>query len=110
MRATYIQLAVAILAEVIATTALAASDGFTRKGPAAVTVLGYGVAFYLLSLTLRVLPTGVVYAVWSGLGVVAVTALSWALGQRLDGAAFVGLALIVAGVVVLNVWSDTLPR
>lgn len=103
-------LLLAIAAEVVATTALAASDGFTRPGPAALALAGYAAAFYLLSLTLRVLPTGVVYAVWSGLGIVLITAVSWVwFKQRLDAAALLGLGLIVAGVLVLNLFSSARP-
>ena len=81
-------LGIAIVAEVVATTALKASDGFTRWLPSAVCVLGYGLAFYMLSLVMKSLPTGVVYAVWSGLGIVLISALGWLLhGQKLDLAA-----------------------
>ena len=99
----WLQLMLAIAAEVVGTTALKASAGFTRPGAVAVVVLGYGLAFYLLSLVLLVLPLGVTYAIWSGLGVAAVTVIGWLVyGQRLDGAALVGIGLIVAGVMVLN--------
>lgn len=105
---TYALLAAAIVAEVIGTIALAQSDAFTRRGPAVLTVLAYALAFYLLSYPLRTIPTGVVYAIWSGLGVVLITAISWVrYGQTLDAAALAGLALIVAGVVVINAFSST---
>ena len=101
-------LLIAIVAEVIATSALKASDGFSRLWPSALCVVGYGVAFYCLSLTLRHIPVGVAYAVWSGLGVVLITAVSWVLfGQKLDAAALIGMGLIVAGVVVMNVFSSS---
>ena len=101
-------LAIAIVAEVIATSALKASDGFSRPGPAAVVVIGYGVAFYLLSLTLQSIPVGVTYAIWSGVGIVLITLVAWLLyGQSLDAAAIVGLGLIVAGVAVLNLFSKS---
>ena len=101
-------LLIAIVAEVIATSALKASDGFSKLLPSAITVLGYGVAFYCLSLTLRHIPVGVAYAVWSGLGVVLITAVSWVLfGQKLDAPALIGMGLIVAGVVVMNVFSKS---
>lgn len=104
----WICLAVAILSETIATTALKASAGFTRPGPAALVVVGYGLAFYFLSLTLRTIPLGVAYAVWSGVGIVLITAAGWLLyGQKLDGAALAGIALIVAGVLVMNLFSKT---
>ncbi len=102
----YLILAAAIAAEVVATTALARSDGFTRLAPSLVSVVGYGIAFWLLALTLRVLPTGIVYATWSGLGVVLIAAVAWIwYGQRLDLPAMVGLAFIVVGVVLVNGFS-----
>ena len=101
-------LLVAIVAEVIATSALKASDGFSRLWPSAITVVGYCIAFYCLSLTLRHMPVGVAYAVWSGLGVVLITAVSWIMfGQKLDAAALLGMGLIVAGVIVMNVFSKS---
>lgn len=105
----YATLVVAIAAEVVATTALGRSDGFTRLGPSLITVAGYAVAFYFLSLTLRVMPTGVVYAVWSGMGIVFITAIGWFwFGERLDLPALIGLGLIIAGVMVVNLFSKTL--
>ena len=96
----------AIVAEVIATSALKASDGFSKLLPSVITVAGYAVAFYCLSLTLRHIPVGVAYAVWSGLGVVLITAVAWLVfGQKLDLPALFGIGLIVAGVVVMNVFS-----
>ena len=98
----------AIVAEVIATSALKASDGFSRLWPSVITVVGYCIAFYCLSLTLRHMPVGVAYAVWSGLGVVLITAVSWIMfGQKLDAAALLGMGLIVAGVIVMNVFSKS---
>ena len=109
MTRIYILLALAILAEVIATTALARSDSFTRLGPSVVAALGYGVAFWLLSFPLRVMPTGIVYAIWSGMGIVLVSAIAWIwYRQMLDFAAILGLALILAGVVVINVFSKSI--
>ena len=108
MYTSWIYLIVAIVAEVIATSALKASDGFSKLWPSALTVLGYCVAFYCLSLTLRHMPVGVAYAVWSGLGVVLITAVSWILfGQKLDAPALIGIGLIVAGVIVMNVFSKS---
>lgn len=102
----WIFLAVAIVAEVVATSALKASEGFSRPWPSVVVVLGYGAAFYFLALTLRSIPVGVAYAVWSGAGVVLVSLAGWLVyGQKLDAAALAGIALIVAGVVVLQVFS-----
>ncbi|RZU02686.1 DMT family transporter [Rivibacter subsaxonicus] len=99
-------LSVAIVAEVVATSALKASDGFSNPWPSLLVVAGYGAAFFFLSLTLRTIPVGIAYAVWSGVGLVLITLVAWLLyGQRLDAAAIVGMLLIVAGVVVLNVFS-----
>ena len=104
----YTSLALAIVAEVIATSALQASAGFTRLGPSVLVVLGYGVAFYCLSLTLRTVPVGVAYALWSGLGIVLITAMGWVLyQQRVDAAALLGMALIMAGVAVIQLFSKT---
>ena len=104
----YTSLALAIVAEVVATSALQASAGFTRPGPSVLVVLGYGVAFYCLSLTLRTVPVGVAYALWSGLGIVLITAMGWVLyQQRVDAAALLGMALIMAGVAVIQLFSKT---
>ncbi len=104
----YTALALAIVAEVIATSALQASAGFTRLWPSVLVVLGYGVAFYGLSITLKTVPMGVAYALWSGLGIVLITAVGWALyRQRVDTAALLGMALIVAGVAVIQLFSKT---
>jgi small multidrug resistance pump len=101
-------LTLAIISEVAATSALKASAGFSRLWPSVVVVVGYAAAFYFLSLTLRSIPVAVAYAVWSGVGVALVTLVAWLVyGQVLDLAALVGLALIVAGVVVLNAFSGT---
>lgn len=101
-------LSCAILAEVLATSALKAADGFTRPLPSLVVVLGYGIAFYLLSLTLKVVPVGIAYAIWSGVGTGLIALLGWLLfGQALDAAALLGLALIVAGVLVIQLGSAT---
>jgi small multidrug resistance pump len=102
----YALLAIAIVAEVIATSAMRASDGFSRLLPSAVVVLGYGVAFYCLSLTLRSIPVGIVYAVWSGAGIVLITLVALVLYRQVpDVPAIIGLGLIVAGVAVLNIFS-----
>ncbi|RJG04704.1 QacE family quaternary ammonium compound efflux SMR transporter [Noviherbaspirillum cavernae] len=101
-------LSIAIVSEVIATSALKASEGFSRLLPSLVVVTGYAIAFYFLSLTLRTVPVGVAYAIWSGAGVALITLIAWIfLGQSLDAPALIGLALIVAGVVVLNVFSKS---
>lgn len=102
----YVYLAIAILAEVIGTYCLKLSDGFTRPVPAAITVAGYGLAFYFLAQTLRTMPTGLAYAIWSGAGIVLITAASWLFqGQRLDPAALAGMAMIIAGVAVIYLLS-----
>lgn len=98
----------AIVAEVIATSALKASDGFSKLAPSLITVTGYLIAFYLLSLTLRTMPVGVAYAIWSGVGTILIGAVAWIFyGQKLDLAAVIGMGLIVAGVIVLNVFSKS---
>ena len=104
----YAALGVAIVAEVIATSALKASAGFTRLWPSVVVVLGYSAAFYGLSLTLQSLSVGVAYAIWSGLGIVLVTAVSYVLyRQSIDLPALIGMGLIVAGVAVIQLFSKT---
>lgn len=101
-------LAVAIAAEVLATSALKASEEFTRFWPSVLVVIGYGIAFYFLSLTLRVIPVGVAYAVWAGLGIVLIALVSWVIyDQRLDLPAIVGMAMIIGGVLVINLFSET---
>lgn len=104
----WVFLSIAIAAEIVGTLSLKASAGFTRPGFSALTVIGYGIAFYLLSLVLKSIPVGIAYAVWAGAGVAAVAILGVLLfGQKLDLAAVVGIALIVTGVVVLNTLSGT---
>jgi len=103
---TFIYLVLAVVAEVVATSALKASDGFTRLWPSLLVVSGYGLAFYLLGLVLRVLPVGVAYAIWAGLGIVLVTLVGMVVfGERPDWPGVLGLVLIVSGVVVLQVFS-----
>lgn len=105
---SYAYLAVAIVAEVIATSFLKQSDGCTRPVPTIVMAIGYLVAFFFLSLTLREVPTGIAYAIWSGVGIVLITAIAWIVqGQRLDAPAMIGMALIITGVLVMNMWSRT---
>ncbi|WP_429549262.1 DMT family transporter [Paraburkholderia youngii] len=102
----YALLAIAIVAEVIATSAMRASDGFSRLLPSMVVVLGYGIAFYCLSLTLRSIPVGIVYAIWSGAGIVLITLVALVLYRQVpEVPAIIGLGLIVAGVAVLNLFS-----
>lgn len=101
-------LIVAILFEVVGTTALKASDGFSRLGPTLLSLACYGGAFYCLSLAMKGVPVGVAYAVWSGLGVLLVTLAAWALyGERIDAVGLLGLALIVAGVLILRLGSGS---
>ena len=106
---TLVLLAAAIAFEVLATSALKLTDGFTRLGPSLVTVVGYALAFYFLSLTLRTLPVGIVYAIWAGVGVVLVALIGWLVfRQPLDAWGILGIALIIAGVFVLNVLSRSM--
>lgn len=105
----WILLAIAIVSEVIATSCLKAAEGFTRFWPSVVVVTGYLLAFYLLSLTLKTIPVGVAYAIWSGAGIVLIALSGWLfLGQALDTPAVIGLSLIVAGVFVINVFSRSI--
>lgn len=99
----WLWLSLAILSEVVATSFLKSAEGFTRPIPSLIVVAGYAAAFYLLSFALRSIPVGVAYAIWSGAGVVLVTAVAWIVyGQKLDAIALAGIGLIVTGVVVLN--------
>ncbi|SHF74617.1 small multidrug resistance pump/small multidrug resistance pump [Marisediminitalea aggregata] len=101
-------LGIAIACEVIATSNLKLSEGFTKWLPSTLVVVGYAAAFYFLSLTLKTVPVGVAYAVWSGLGIVAISIVAWfAFGQKPDLWGVVGMGLIIAGVVVLNTLSNT---
>ena len=102
----WMALALAIGAEVVATSALKSAAGFTRLGPSLVVVLGYGASFWCLSLALKTIPVGVAYAIWSGVGIVLIALIAWALhGQRLDAAALLGIGLILAGVLVIQLFS-----
>ena len=105
---SYFYLTIAIIAEAAATSALKASEEFTRLVPSMIVVIGYGIAFYFLTLVLRVIPVGITYAIWSGLGIVLVTVVGIFLyKQTPDLPAMIGMGLIVAGVVVINVFSKT---
>jgi small multidrug resistance pump len=100
-------LAIAIVAEVVATSTLKMTAEFTKLGPSLVVVVGYAVAFYFMTISLRVLPVGIMYAIWAGLGVVLVTVVGWvAYKQVLDLPAILGLILIIAGVVIINLFSN----
>ncbi|WP_425450245.1 DMT family transporter [Virgifigura deserti] len=106
---TYLYLVVAISFEVAGTSALQASQQFTRPVPTLLMVLCYAGTFYFLSLTLRVLPVGIAYAIWAGLGIVLISAIAFIFyRQKLDLAAIIGLAFIIAGVVIVNVFSKSL--
>lgn len=105
---SYLYLAIAIIAEVAGTAALKSSEGFTNLVPSVIVVLGYGMAFYFLSLVLDEIPVGVAYAIWSGAGVVLISVVGAAVfGQKLDLPAIVGMALVVSGIVVMNVFSSS---
>ncbi len=104
----WVALAIAIIAEVTATTALKASNEFTRLLPSLIVVIGYGAAFYFMAISMRVLPIGIMYAIWSGMGIVLISVLGWlAYQQTLDTPAMIGLAFIIAGVIIINVFSKT---
>lgn len=104
----YLFLAIAIVAEVVATTALRAADGFTQIVPSIVSIVGYAVAFYFLSLTLRTMPVGIAYAIWSGVGIVLISLAGWVIyRQLLDAPAIIGMSMIMGGVMVINVFSKT---
>lgn len=104
----WIYLFIAITGEVVGTSALKASDGFTKPGPAIVTVIAFATAFYFLSLTLATIPIGIAYAIWSGVGIVMISLIGYFyFGQLLDLPAVVGIALILAGVLVINMLSSS---
>ncbi len=101
-------LIIAIVAEVIGTSALRASDGFSRLWPSVLVIVGYAVAFYFLSLTLKTIPMGVSYAIWSGVGIVLISLVGWLVfDQTLDTPALAGMGLIVTGVLVINIFSTS---
>lgn len=104
----FIYLTMAIIAEVIATTMLKASEGFTRLWPSVVVIVGYAVAFWGLSMVVRTMPLGIVYAIWSGMGIVLVSAAAvFIYQQKLDLPAVLGMGLIIAGVLVINLFSKS---
>ncbi|HTI66683.1 MAG TPA: multidrug efflux SMR transporter [Caulobacteraceae bacterium] len=104
----WVYLLIAIVAEVAGTSALKASEGFTRLGPSAVVAVGYGTAFYCLSFALRTIPMGIAYGIWSGVGIVLISLVGFLVfRQRLDAPAVAGLALIVAGVAVIHLFSKS---
>ncbi len=102
----YVYLGLAIIAEVIATSSLKATEEFTKIGPTIIMIVGYGVAFYCMTLALRAIPLGITYAIWSGLGIVLVSIVGIVLyDEKLDLPAAIGMGLIIAGVVVINAFS-----
>lgn len=108
---TYLYLGIAIIADVIATTSLKLSEGFSKPLPACFAVVGYGLSLFFLSLTLRTVPVGIAYAIWSGVGLVLITTAGWLFfQQKLDGFALAGMGLIAAGVIVINVFSRAAPH
>lgn len=104
----YIHLVIAIICETVGTSALQASQQFTRLWPSVVAVVGYGAAFYFMALALRVMPVGIVYAIWSGLGIVLIALIGFAVfDQKLDLPAIMGLALIILGILVIHLFSNS---
>jgi small multidrug resistance pump len=104
----YVYLLLAVFAETIGTTALQASHQFTRLGPSVLVVVAYAISFWLLALTLKVMPVGVVYALWSGLGIVFIALIGlWVFHQKLDLAAVLGIGLIITGIVVIQMFSSS---
>ena len=104
----YLYLSIAIIAEVVATNALKASEEFTRLVPSIIVLAGYGAAFYFLSLVLRVIPVGIAYAIWAGMGIVLVAIVAAIIFKQIpDWPAIIGMILIISGVVVINVFSKT---
>ena len=111
MPAHYIALLLAVVAETVGTSALQASQQFSRLIPSVIVVVSYALAFWLLSLALKSMPVGVVYAIWSGLGIVLIALIGFVVfGQRLDLPAVLGIGLIIAGVAVLHLFSDATPH
>ena len=104
----YLYLLAAIVAETIGTSALQASQQFTRLWPSVLVITAYAISFYLLSLTLRHMPVGIMYAIWSGLGIVFIALIGWLVfRQHLDLPAILGIGLILSGIVVIQLFSET---
>ena len=107
----WLYLGIAIVSEVIATSALKACQGFSRLLPSVVVIVGYASAFFFLSLTLRTIPVGIAYAIWAGVGTALIAMIAWLfLDQSLDAPALVGILLIIGGVIILNVFSKATPH
>jgi len=104
----WIYLLIAITGEVVGTSALKASEGFSKPMPSIITVAGFATAFYFLALTLQVIPIGIAYAIWSGVGIIMISLIGYFyFGQVLDGPAWIGIGLILAGVLVINTLSSS---
>lgn len=107
----YVYLFFAVVAETVGTTALQASQQFTRLWPSVLCVLSYAIAFYLLSLALKVMPVGILYAIWSGLGIVLIAGIGYLVfGQRLDLPAVLGILMILGGILVIHLFSQATPH
>ena len=107
----WVLLGIAIVSEVIATSALKAAEGFTRPIPSLIVVVGYAASFYLLSLTLKTIPIGITYAIWSGVGLALISIVGWVVyEQKLDTASMFGIGLIVAGVMVIHLLGKSAPH
>lgn len=105
----WLLLSIAIIAEVFGTSFLKSSEGFTKLWPSVAVIVGYVVAFYFLSLSLKVIPVGIAYAIWAGIGVVLIALIGWIVfSQKLDIPAIIGISMILSGVVVLNVFSSSI--
>lgn len=103
----WVYLGVAICSEVLGTSFLKESDGFSRLWPSVISLCGYALAVFTLSLAVRTIEVGIAYAIWAGVGTALIVLIGWAvLGQRIDAAAIVGVLMIVGGVVVINVFSE----
>ncbi|MHC0044850.1 DMT family transporter [Vibrio campbellii] len=103
-----VALSIAIVCEVIATSSIPKTEQFTKMMPSTVVIIGYGIAFFLLSVTVKSMPVGIVYAIWSGAGIVLVAAVGYFLyGQKLDLAALIGIGFILTGVMIVNLLSKT---
>jgi len=107
VKMTYLYLSIAIIAEIISTSALKSSEEFTKLYPSIIVVVGFGVSFYFLTLVLRTIPLGITYAIWSGVGIILVAMVGVVFHkQSIDMPAILGMGLIIAGVTVINVFSN----
>ena len=108
MTTAYIYLILAIISETIGTVALQASQQFTRLGPSVIVVIGYALSFYLLAYTLKYMQIGIVYAIWSGLGIVFIAMIAYLVyGQKLDLPAVLGISMILAGILIIHLFSNS---